>query len=256
MGQGLPEPDLILYGKVIDTGGPVPLRLGYGTLSWTFQPGNGGPAVSYATTLTNINNELSYVLHIPCETPVFGQAATPKTVQLTGAGLAFNLATVLWNGTNLLSFAQPAQSNTVFFATDRGRVEQVDLQLSAPEVIDPFNGLPVVWELTYFGRTGVDPNADPDGDGMTNFQEYLAGTNPNDATSTLLITGLTVVDGGLQISWLSAVNRQYTVQRADALGHAFTDLQSGLAATPPTNSWVIPTPAGAGPQFYRLRLNP
>jgi hypothetical protein len=40
------------------------------------------------------------------------------------------------------------------------------------------NGLPDAWEVKYFGYIGVDANADPDGDGLTNFAEYLLGTNP------------------------------------------------------------------------------
>lgn len=45
------------------------------------------------------------------------------------------------------------------------------------------NGLPDWWELEYFGHlTGTDPNADPDHDGMSNLQEWLAGTNPTNAT--------------------------------------------------------------------------
>jgi hypothetical protein len=45
------------------------------------------------------------------------------------------------------------------------------------------SGLPVWWELLYFGQTGVDPNADPDNDGICNLQEYLTGTDPNDPYS-------------------------------------------------------------------------
>jgi hypothetical protein len=40
------------------------------------------------------------------------------------------------------------------------------------------NGLPDAWELKYFGHLGVDPNADPDGDGISNLVEYLTGRNP------------------------------------------------------------------------------
>jgi hypothetical protein len=43
------------------------------------------------------------------------------------------------------------------------------------------NGLPDAWEQRFFGRTGIDPNADEDGDGLSNRQEFEAGTNPNDA---------------------------------------------------------------------------
>ncbi|HWX20795.1 MAG TPA: LamG-like jellyroll fold domain-containing protein [Candidatus Binatia bacterium] len=40
------------------------------------------------------------------------------------------------------------------------------------------NGLPDAWEFRYFNRIGIDPNADPDGDGLSNMQEYQAGTDP------------------------------------------------------------------------------
>jgi hypothetical protein len=43
------------------------------------------------------------------------------------------------------------------------------------------NGLPYAWENQYFGQFGVDPNADPDGDGLSNLQEYLLGSNPTKA---------------------------------------------------------------------------
>jgi hypothetical protein len=46
------------------------------------------------------------------------------------------------------------------------------------------NGLPDAWEVEYFGHAGVDPDADAHGDGMPNYQEYLAGTIPNSAASS------------------------------------------------------------------------
>jgi alpha-tubulin suppressor-like RCC1 family protein len=58
-------------------------------------------------------------------------------------------------------------------------------------VLDPaiydINGLPIAWELQYFGQKGVNPNADPDGDGWSNWQEYLNGTNPTNADQPFLI---------------------------------------------------------------------
>jgi hypothetical protein len=40
--------------------------------------------------------------------------------------------------------------------------------------------LPGDWQLEHFGQTDVDPNGDPDGDGFTNFYEFVHGTDPND----------------------------------------------------------------------------
>lgn len=44
------------------------------------------------------------------------------------------------------------------------------------------DGLPDSWETTHFGGIGVhNGQADPDGDGLTNLQEYQLGGNPNSA---------------------------------------------------------------------------
>ncbi len=51
--------------------------------------------------------------------------------------------------------------------------------------------LPDRWQMLYFGDTGVDPYGDEDGDGLTNLQEFLNGTDPTNPDSD----GDGVVDG-------------------------------------------------------------
>ncbi len=58
------------------------------------------------------------------------------------------------------------------------------------------NGLPVAWELQYFGVTGVDPKADPDGDGVSNYDEYLDGTDPTNPNSVMPRLYISVGPGG------------------------------------------------------------
>jgi len=42
------------------------------------------------------------------------------------------------------------------------------------------DGIPNYWEMTYFGHTNWVGSDDPDGDRLTNLQEYALGTNPGD----------------------------------------------------------------------------
>jgi hypothetical protein len=204
--------------------------------------------------LTNINNQFSYILHIPCETPVTGFSQSTNTIELTASGITFNRSQVLWNS-NLLAFAQPSLTNTTFFSNDRGRIERVDLTVSTPVIIDPLNGFPVDWELSYFGHTGVDPFADPDHDGMNNYAEYLAGTDPNDPASGLRFTQILSVTNGMQLKWLGADFKTYTLQRASYPASGFVDIQSGIAGTAPTNTYIDTTAPHQGTFFYRLRID-
>ena len=73
------------------------------------------------------------------------------------------------------------------------------------------NGLPDLWELHYFGRTGVDPNADADGDGWSNLQEYQRFSDPIDPQSPGLAKGWWQGDFGNDTGTASLSNGVFTV---------------------------------------------
>lgn len=56
------------------------------------------------------------------------------------------------------------------------------------------DGLPNAWELQYFGHLDYGPNDDPDGDQISNGDEYASGNNPVD--SDMILTG--IINGGYE----------------------------------------------------------
>ncbi len=70
----------------------------------------------------------------------------------------------------------------VLSTTDRQQLEATLTAAYRTTAVDSDkNGLPDWWEYAWFGGLGTiggGPNDDPDGDGLTNLQEYKLGTNP------------------------------------------------------------------------------
>lgn len=107
------------------------------------------------------------------------------------------------------------------------------------------DGLPDEWEAQYVG----EPEIDSDFDGLTNWEEYVAGTNPLDAQSFLNI----VLANPVALQFHAVSNKTYTVQsRSSLTTQAWTKLADLVAM--PTNRLVTITNAldGQGMQFYRL----
>jgi hypothetical protein len=103
------------------------------------------------------------------------------------------------------------------------------------------------------------PQADPDGDGHNNEQEFLAGTLPRDGQSVLRITAVVVNDEepSRAVHWTSASNRIYAVDvTTNLLATPFAEAASGLWAEPPLNGFRDTTPRGGDKVFYRIRLQP
>ncbi|MBE2180290.1 MAG: hypothetical protein IAE97_07445 [Chthoniobacterales bacterium] len=59
------------------------------------------------------------------------------------------------------------------------------------------NGLPDDWEIYYFGETGQDPSGHSDDDGLTNLEEFYAGTDPTERDTD----GDGVDDGTLRLKF-------------------------------------------------------
>jgi hypothetical protein len=118
------------------------------------------------------------------------------------------------------------------------------------------NGLPIAWEKVSFGVTGVDPNADPDHDGRSNLQEYLAGTDPNNASDYLHITGESFGPGGTTatITWASVLTRCYYIQETTSLDPTIIWSDSGLGIIAPVGASTVRSFVdGSAPiRFYRV----
>ena len=251
--QGIPEPPLVLYGTVRNTADHN-IRLTYGTLTWQFKKVSTGRIVTVTTQLTNVLDQFSYVVQVPCESFIAGVQISSNAIDVTPTPAAFDRSVVLLD-TNVVSFATPTLATTQIASAQRGRLEQVDLLVSSSCVDSDGNGLCDDWELRYFGYIGVDPNADEDLDGATNREEFLAGTNPIDPLSFFKFVRVSALaNGGAQVEWSSFEGRVYALDRSTSITEGFVPIKTGLLATPPVNVFRDATASGTGPYFYRVRL--
>lgn len=128
------------------------------------------------------------------------------------------------------------------------------------------DGIPDWWMIQYFGHpTGQAGDLslaqnDADGDGMSNQQEYLAGTDPTNPLSALRMTTVAVIKPGpeLDVSWNSVSNKIYFLQRSTSLAAlpASPVLQSNIVGQAGTTIYKDMTASGTGPYFYRVGVQP
>ncbi|MEI7533308.1 MAG: tandem-95 repeat protein [Verrucomicrobiae bacterium] len=116
-----------------------------------------------------------------------------------------------------------------------------------------------LWWLAQYGLTNfnADALADPDGDGMPTWQEYIAGTNPTNAASSFWIASAgTTPQGGAIVRWPSISNRFYDLYRTTNLLTPFASLPgaTNLPATPPENLYTNPGPDGPA-AYYRVNVH-
>ncbi|HUJ09101.1 MAG TPA: alpha-amylase family glycosyl hydrolase [Verrucomicrobiae bacterium] len=126
------------------------------------------------------------------------------------------------------------------------------------------DGIPDWWMWAYFdhptGQAGDKslPGDDADGDGMSNWQECLAGTDPDDPNSVFRIDKISVTGNDIAVTWTARADKtnQLESSRLLATNAAWLSVGSPIvgAGTP-----VTQTDFGAAtnpPAFYRVRLVP
>jgi len=120
------------------------------------------------------------------------------------------------------------------------------------------DGLPDDWEQQYFGSpTGATASADSDGDGFSNLQEFLAGTDPTNASSALRITAITPQATNYVVSFTSATNKLYQLERSnDLTSNSWTVVTNNVTGTGGVIPLIDVGAASVTNRFYRVRLRP
>ncbi len=90
------------------------------------------------------------------------------------------------------------------------------------------DGLPDWWKQQYGINVNdpnprFGPNGDLDGDGMNNYQEFLAGTDPTNSRSGLTVAGLSKTGQDIDVTFRSVPNMDYRIRSSTNL-NTWTDV--------------------------------
>ena len=190
-------------------------------------------------------------------------SAVPVEIVYDG-GVATNLVDMtrkssVWNAIGRWPFKK-GNSGSVRILTNGQKDKTViadAVKFAIVEELDPQdldgNGLPDAWERRHFMQNGgVDPKADPDGDGFSNREEYLSGTDPNDAGSPLYLSDFGASGSEVSISWKGLAGRTYRVYSSETLDLASFKPYGGFVEG--TNGEMKISLQSASPlAFFRVR---
>jgi Tol biopolymer transport system component len=118
------------------------------------------------------------------------------------------------------------------------------------------DGIPDWWMVKYFGHpTGLASDHsraldDADGDGLTNLQEFLTGTDPTDPNSFLHIEASLPAGPNVLLSWPAVSGKLYQIQYKNSLlDPAWLNLGNALVAT---GQGSLSVPITQSAAFYRV----
>jgi hypothetical protein len=125
------------------------------------------------------------------------------------------------------------------------------------------DGIDDAWQVQYFGQPPnalAGPNADPDGDGRTNLQEFVEGTVPTDPASRfqLRIAPVAGQSGQKALSFSPRLlDRNYTLESRVSLTTGNWAILTGLSDPVDVGSerTVIDLNATGAAKFYRLKID-
>ena len=111
------------------------------------------------------------------------------------------------------------------------------------------------WEQQYFGTLNYTSSDDPDGDGFSNLDEFIAGSDPTDQNSFLSLSYFINNQNfnEMNLSWVSVENRIYNVYYTDNLKFSpFVDISGDLSY--PVESFLDNRTKTNNYHFYKLEV--
>jgi len=151
---------------------------------------------------------------------------------------------------------QPSQAGVYTFlvtnAPSGNTWTNFDAIVSIAEQDTDGDGMPDSWEQAHGLRTDLnDALLDADGDGVKNRDEYIAGTDPQNAQDYLKVDRLTAA-GTITIEFNAMSNKTYTVQFSDIMPATNWSRLQNVAARTTNRVEAVIDPLPAPNRFYRL----
>lgn len=115
------------------------------------------------------------------------------------------------------------------------------------------NGMSDVWEWVY-NANGVSPTADPDGDGFSNLQESIAGTDPFNPKSFPQITYSSFVNTNFSVTVPCQLGKLYTLLSVTNFGDTNWVVETNMEARSGTNA-ILYVPPSTATKFYRIAVS-
>jgi hypothetical protein len=119
------------------------------------------------------------------------------------------------------------------------------------------DGMPDDWEDAHgLNRNDpVDAAMDPDADGMSNLQEYWAGTDPQSATIALRFSQIEMVGGSLRFIFPGVAGKLYRLEASSTVSPGvWTIVRDTIEGTEGPMPIAVSLDGTASARFYRIVL--
>jgi hypothetical protein len=192
------------------------------------------------------------------------------TFLITGNGLTLGTPTYqpgnVFAGLNGISMSVSVSSNATpglrdFIVIQGGNVAYANgfFEVLGTNTDYDFDGLEDTFQREYFPVFTSDaagPGADPDGDGMINSVEFLAGTIPTNGASVLKMQSVARTNTTVTVRWDSVTGKKYqAAYRTNIASGSWVNFGSVVTAGGTTSSQTDTTATNAF-RFYHVQLAP
>ena len=210
--------------------------------------------IAYSNTNGNYDtsSKLSYCATTPLPTSGVGNIiSNPLFVDSANGNLR------LQSNSPCINAGNNAYVTTATDLDGRPRIVGGTVDMGAYEFQPGVSGVFLGWLQQYGQPTdGSADYADPDHDGLNNWQEWVCITNPTNALSVLRMVSALPTSTNVTVSWQSAAAVNYFVERSGDLGSPFTLLGTNILGQAGTTSYADTNATSAGPFFYRVGAKP